>query len=350
MQDRVPLYPGRVKLTPVSGQSNIYDMERADQSTQEGTKLNKASLLKDATAALFGLTSDAVPDDVFAILGKYSQHWWKRRSKQTLPTPSTSTTKVYLSSSYSSGSRVIYYSDSAIVNADGSVSLVNEQSTTVRSSESTGFPNCIVLKGKYIRNAYSPSSTDIYFIPEDATFTQETSPNKAVVVMGYKVSAKTVFGEWGFVQSTDRNTYPDSGESGGYEYQYLGIPFENAATAPKIATGSYTGTGGVGPSNPCVLNLGFNAKLVVVYPNSWPERGSHGWTANGFIWIDPCVKDKIDYNSSSDYYKLLFSMTDGVFSYNLGGEQSNYSDTLGGAAASYQCNESGKTYYYIAIG
>lgn len=43
-QNRVPLYPGRVTLTPVSG--NTYDMERADQPTQEGTPLNRDTLRK----------------------------------------------------------------------------------------------------------------------------------------------------------------------------------------------------------------------------------------------------------------------------------------------------------------
>ena len=66
MKDRVPLYPGRVKLTPVSGQENTYDMVRADEPTQEGTPLSKATFLKDATAALFGLGGDAVPDDVLS--------------------------------------------------------------------------------------------------------------------------------------------------------------------------------------------------------------------------------------------------------------------------------------------
>lgn len=55
MQDRVSLYPGRVKLAPVPGQENTFDLVRADQPTQEGTPLNKASLLKDATAAILGL-------------------------------------------------------------------------------------------------------------------------------------------------------------------------------------------------------------------------------------------------------------------------------------------------------
>ena len=70
MKDRIPTYPGRVKLTPVSGKENTYDMVRADEPTQEGTPLNKASLLKDATAVLYGQGVDAVPDDILSILSK----------------------------------------------------------------------------------------------------------------------------------------------------------------------------------------------------------------------------------------------------------------------------------------
>ena len=42
--DRVPTYPGRVKLTPVSGQANVYDMTRADQPVEVGTPINKKLL------------------------------------------------------------------------------------------------------------------------------------------------------------------------------------------------------------------------------------------------------------------------------------------------------------------
>lgn len=70
MQDREPTYPGRVTLTPVYGLANTYDMERADRPLQEGTPLNKASLLKDATAAAFGKTNAAVPDDILNLLSK----------------------------------------------------------------------------------------------------------------------------------------------------------------------------------------------------------------------------------------------------------------------------------------
>ena len=40
--DRIPTYPGRVKLIPVSGQADTYDLIRADQPITEGTPINKA--------------------------------------------------------------------------------------------------------------------------------------------------------------------------------------------------------------------------------------------------------------------------------------------------------------------
>ncbi len=50
-KDRISAYPGRVKLTPVAGQADTYDLTRADQPTQEGTPLNKAALLSDTTVS-----------------------------------------------------------------------------------------------------------------------------------------------------------------------------------------------------------------------------------------------------------------------------------------------------------
>lgn len=69
MKDRVPANPGRVLITPEDGSTAFYaTMTRADNPTQEGDPLNKNTLLKDATAALFGLGTDAVPDDVLAAI------------------------------------------------------------------------------------------------------------------------------------------------------------------------------------------------------------------------------------------------------------------------------------------
>ena len=50
MKDRVPTNPGRVKLTAITNQPNYYTLELADNPTEEGTPLNKATFLTDATA------------------------------------------------------------------------------------------------------------------------------------------------------------------------------------------------------------------------------------------------------------------------------------------------------------
>lgn len=68
MKDRTPLYPGRVTLVPVEGMENTYTLIRADEPKEAGTPINKATLLTDETAARYGLSDTAVPDDVLAIL------------------------------------------------------------------------------------------------------------------------------------------------------------------------------------------------------------------------------------------------------------------------------------------
>ena len=60
MEDRIPTpgQEGRVKITPESGNPFYAKLEMADNPAQEGTALNKANLLSDATAAkLHGVTT-----------------------------------------------------------------------------------------------------------------------------------------------------------------------------------------------------------------------------------------------------------------------------------------------------
>lgn len=55
VEDRVSTYPGRVTLTPVAGETNTYDMVRADVPIAEGTPINKK---------LFDSKSDCLMEDV----------------------------------------------------------------------------------------------------------------------------------------------------------------------------------------------------------------------------------------------------------------------------------------------
>lgn len=75
MKDRIPTYPGRVTLTPVSGQENTYDLTRADSPTEAGTALNKANLLTDAVANAIKTLAQAgtAPDTPNEALNLLSQ-------------------------------------------------------------------------------------------------------------------------------------------------------------------------------------------------------------------------------------------------------------------------------------
>lgn len=70
MKDRQPKYPGRVKLVPVDGQENTYDLIMADEPTEEGTPPTKGNLLSDETAAMYlGFSEDSTVNDALAVLG-----------------------------------------------------------------------------------------------------------------------------------------------------------------------------------------------------------------------------------------------------------------------------------------
>ena len=129
MQDRVPLYPGRVKLTPVSGQENTYDMVRADEPTQEGDPLSKATFLKDNTAALFGLDANAVPDDALALLSRFQSSMCNEYvcSKHEFNVELGGVAGAQLVFGAASKTSTIYYSDAF----DNDGNLINPKTVTI---------------------------------------------------------------------------------------------------------------------------------------------------------------------------------------------------------------------------
>ena len=296
MKDRVPLYPGRVTLTPVSGQANTFDLVRADQPTQEGTPINKASLLKDTTAALFGLGTGAVPDDVLAALGKYKQHWWRRRAKTVVEKRTDITGAIQVTRDSSPG-RQFYYSKTVSLDPNGGVSLVSPVTLDGVASSTTSANALSESLKPYLDDVPYYISSDIvdgeiYYVPTGSHIGGVVGAPEYVTFGIYRYSSKTFYmvlsdgslsdekvpaqlvkssiqiSDWQYVQSSYRNAYPDSGTQDGYEYEYLGIPLDNAVTAPGIETGSYVGTGTYGSSNPNSLTFGFVPKLVFIHESS----------------------------------------------------------------------------------
>lgn len=340
MQDREPIYPGRVTMTPVFGQANTYDMERADKPLQQGTPLNKATLLKDATAALYGLGTGAVPDDVLAELGKYKQYWWRRRVPKTTGYIED---LVVANGWLSKGSGNINYAKSISISSAGEITFQSEGAIPITGT----FPATILdtpinsLKSQlpcYIKTTAGGNftSSTILYLSENTEITKGDysgdSDYGIYMSNGYTVTAKYVSneaGSWQYVRSSDRSAYPDSGTSGGYEYEYLGIPFDNAVTAPKIETGSYVGTGTYNSASPNTLTFGFVPQLVFIFMSPSPRIAV---AANG----QSVFRSDTAETSSIGYTNVKWD----------GNSMSWYNRTN----ADEQLNKNGQTYHYIAIG
>ncbi len=67
MEDRIPTLPGRVKLTRADGTSEYVTIERADEPTNPGTPLNKATLLSDQVGLKYGLDSTGTVSQALAL-------------------------------------------------------------------------------------------------------------------------------------------------------------------------------------------------------------------------------------------------------------------------------------------
>lgn len=356
MDDRNVQYPNRFQLTKVDGTDDIYEIIPAPGEVYtEGTFINKFALLKDTTAALFGLDVSNVPDDVLAFLGKYNQYWWKARPLENTKVPQIGDDllEVTLASAtydhYEEQAPNTTYS----VSASSKIEIKNNSVVLVSPVTTVSFtlydqPDGSTIRGKYIKPS---GSSQIYFVSDNSgfhekteTFVSGTLDRASVYINAYKVIVKTMEspGEWECIWSVDRNAYPDSGIQDGYEYQFLGIPFENSVLPLRVETGSYVGTGTYGVNNPCSLTLPFEPKLFIVGDTD----GRKGTKGNYLYFALPIflgdTYEKIDWKfggTTATQYTLMKRE---------GSTISWYINFTG--SGSDQLNGTGTTYYYYAIG
>lgn len=448
MKDRVPLYPGRVTLTPVSGQANTYDLTRADQPTQEGTPLNKASLLKDATAALYGKTNEAVPDDILNLLSKSTLAQIKEKyTKTTIGTLAVGKT-ITLNVSGTPKEFIVVHQGKPSSLYDGSCSgtwllmkdiyenrqwnssNVNKlESSTIHSYLNSTFLNLFdsnikdaikQVKIPYRKNG-GPGGADQsganglsakIFLLSGYEVGWTTSDSSDLPVDGAKLSyfesgtgtsannkriAKlngSAADWWLRTPGTDRTyivwdvyrdgsnhlyygatssigvrpalvlpstlaVYTDSSGNIYAEQEHetkitdvlgnlIAIPAGQIKDGVKIATGSYTGTGTYGESNPNSLTFAFEPKLVFMFKDKLPlymnvdtteAHPVYGTTIGMTTAYSKSLFNIYGRRSGDDYYLYAKKSSDGK--------------TLSwyhGAGANDQMNGSGATYQYIAIG
>lgn len=244
--------------------------------------------LTNNTKTLYGLGTNAVPNDVFAWLGKYNQYWWKKRSyveasryeeKQTAATASVD----LLYANDNTTTNTISYSDSISINqSTGTVSLKNPSTVTLSYNKYSESELINLFAGKYIKGA-KDSPLTIYLVGVKIgqsplktngnliqNFDSDTETGRYIritypalkVITSQQVTTPTI-GDWFYLQSSNRNAYPDSGITDGYEYMYLGRPFDNAIlanTKAEFASVTRTGTG----TSTFTITIPLKPKLVFI--------------------------------------------------------------------------------------
>ena len=319
-------------------------------------------ILSNATAAMFGLGDTAVPDDAFALLGKYNLHWWRRRTAtrvyryDKVVTSQTQTTVSEVASSVPSATLVVnrdvntgssavvrnfsYASSIEIDQSTGKVKLVNPTFSSFTVGYSNGFRN---IEGNYFTNVYENptavykgANTVSYGTQKVGGFYYQYLKSGVEVITSEKVfDHYTDFGDWEYVTSISKETYPENGYLDGYVYEYLGIPFDNAVNAPKFEKGSYIGTGTYGVSNPCSLTFGFSPSVLII--SGVLKSKSTSISGIGSVIMNISYGH---YGESYAEYSIsgIVEATENQVRW--------YSDN----AASEQMNTLGSNYYYIALG
>lgn len=280
-------------------------------------------------------------------VGAYAnEYWWRRRIPSHVQYIEQ---KSDIQKNYDiigRGSPLTYSKDIHITSETGEISLVSPTKLELGNGEredAARVGSALAAEAPcYIQTTYGEGA-GIYYLPPGTTYSVMDSTtirrnfgDYYYVTLQYPASpqgqaVKSVLsnvpaGEWEYLQSSNRSAYPDSGTQDGYEYEYLGIPFDNAVNGVKIETGSYVGTGKYGQANPNTLTFGFAPKLVI-FPHISDYNG--------------CPEHLMFYVGTR-FYKI----SNGITGTLEGGELSWYSTT----STSEQFNVLGTTYYYFAIG
>lgn len=316
--------------------------------SQQGTPLNKDTLLKDSTAALYGLTNTAVPDDVLNVLSRFqsglgNEYLWEKSILEysvNLSSKSEGSNWIF---SYNSPpeSIIVEYSSEVYGNSDQKILLKSPNSIEVTASTSVSILQSL-LRGKFVYQDTNGTRLSPIKIGEDAVLSMPNGLNNLMITTWYTTSIgdeQSVFS--GYVNSPSSDTYPPEVPDG-YTYTALG----QLGARVQIATGSYVGTGTYGASNPNTLTFEFEPKVFIFF-------GATDSNGTGVRAYDCSI---VPFDYLTETYKAVY-LDDGantssrcnMMKYSNHVLSWYYNDPNYGGA-SYQNNASGLTYYYAAIG
>lgn len=219
---------------------------------QVGTPLNKANLLKDATAAQIGLPPSTTPDGMFQALGNTGElHVWRKTVVTGTDIPAgynvTDTTGVISSGVYGYTDLTITYSDAVDVNDTGGVTL--REPTTTYTTTATGFVNKTSEEPKFLSGKFFTvnllNAPIMYQKPTESwnfSFTTSyVSFNSGYVVKGYPLTPAGTTTT--YPVSTNPKAYQEGDDAKAATYvlgdvaqQFLGA---NSAVGSGVQMGTY---------------------------------------------------------------------------------------------------------------
>lgn len=284
MKDRVPLYPGRVELTPVAGQENTFDMTRADSPQVEGTPLNKANLLADDTATSMGLDPEtATPNDMLAQMHLLSNNYvWHKLKQNTTYSIKRTVANTFLNSvsSYNEYYAKYTYGTGYTISADGILTLTGIFVPTSGPDTNTK------SYWEGLLTFYVQKTNNVIY--ECTTIASESEISLKFSGFTLSTEGTTTVTDGGYVNSPISDAYPPPADDGWtYEGGHL------FGDRVRITYGSFVGAGGYNRT------LTFNGKpifLVIgttLYSNS-PMLSCIGMSKIGFT----------NATSSSQYFDI----------------------------------------------
>lgn len=241
--------------------------------------LNKANLLKDATALAYGLTAAAVPDDVLSLLSRFNsglgnEYVWERRKEVINETLTDLATETLVDGSDGGEAVTIYYSDEVVISAPNCWELKNP---TTLSVSYNGYTNANVLAGKYYSkwksNTSTPSSGNSALRKGSATGTatrDSSSGYKVYFPSQFVTAVNTVVTLSEYLNSPDPSAYPPA-VSDGYTYMALGKLGAKGCTgdngpAVSVIVDSKLSDTSINPVQNKVIKSALDALRDMVYP------------------------------------------------------------------------------------
>lgn len=308
IKDRVAVGDDLYTITDSGGKKKL--TPSPTEVSEPGTEINKA-LLQPMADALERIDAGFVP---------YALYWWRRRAvangySETRQTAVGETGVSHYSSTYGKTyyylnairnyrsssdsewytyySTLTYASSISINQSTGAISLVNPSSYTFTASDNVSNSSVYTrFQGKFVKGFLGVESK-VFFIPSSAymetnswTFAQGEEADE----QGYEFSSDTdeshmpilinstkvtSTGAWETISADASDAYPHSGESGGYEWAFLGRISDATVLLPDTARAQWkkiTLTSANFSNN--IANVAIKAKSALITVNCASGGGS----------------------------------------------------------------------------